>query len=91
MNITQLIGVNILTILTFLCGYAVGYVAGSNKPFSDIKKAIRKVVVMGEVGAVNRPTQKEILNKTNPWHKRIEEGKQEMRKVLDKLNIKKVV
>ena len=89
MNLTQIIGVNILTILTFVCGYLIGYIAGERRTMEDVKKNIKRVVQnvteKGRVGAVKRPTQQQIQERKDPWHKKLKGGMDEMKKTLDVL------
>ena len=85
MNLTQIIGVNILTILTFICGYVLGYIMNKEEPLKEISKGFKKVVIRGRVGAVKRPTQQQIEERTDPFQKRIKEGKDAMAKTLSKL------
>jgi len=89
MNITQIIGVNILTILTFICGYLLGYITGERRAMDDVKKNVKKVIQKisrkGRVGAVSRPTQQQIQERKDPWHKKLKGGLDEMKKTLDVL------
>jgi hypothetical protein len=90
MNITQIIGINLLTIITFICGYTLGYIINEQKHKENIWKNLKNVVIRkvdditgkGEIGVVERPTQKEILKREHPYYKKVEAGLNEMRKLI---------
>lgn len=78
------------TLVSFLIFYAVGFIAGylaRKEPIADtLHKTKQKIDnYMSPVGVVKRPTQLDILKKTDPHIKKIEEGKEAMRQTLENI------
>ena len=71
-----------------LCGasFVAGYYMGKERELKDVRANIKKVVTKitnnSPVGPVFRPTQEQIDKRTNPYLKRVEEGKKAMEEQL---------
>lgn len=63
--------------------FITGYVFGQKTRLDpEVKKIVDSVLKPSPVGIVKRPTQDQILKRTDPTMKRIEEGKDAMRETL---------
>jgi len=71
-----------ITLVSFLIGYFIGREQPTRQ---EVIKSIKKKLDISPVGVVMNPTQQDILKRTDPMTKRIEEGKDEMRKVLQNI------
>jgi len=68
-----------ITLVSFLIGYFIGREQPTRQ---EVIKSIKKKLDVSSVGVVMNPTQQDILKRTDPMTKRIEEGKDAMRKTL---------
>ena len=67
--------------------FIVGYVWGQKTRIDpEVKKIVENILKPSLVGAVKRPTQEQILKRTDPLTKKIEEGNQAMRETLKHIN-----
>lgn len=75
------------TFITLLIFYGLGFFAGllaqKNKLEQTISDVKRKIdVKTSPVGVVYRPTAEQLAKRTDPFEKKIEEGKDAMRETL---------
>lgn len=82
---------NIVWLLIF---YAVGFIAGYlsqkdkiAKRIENAKKEILHSLNPDSVGPVNRPTAKQLFERTDPKSKLVKEEKEEMKKILKRIVI----
>lgn len=74
-------------LLTATVFFVIGYVWGQKTRIDpEVKKIVENILKPSAVGAVKRPTQEQILKRTDPFTKKIEEGNQAMRETLQHIN-----
>jgi hypothetical protein len=72
----------LITIISFLLGYFIGH--NNNKGAREITQELKRKIdyKTSPVGVVKRPTQIDILKRTDPFTKKIEEGNKAMSETL---------
>ena len=78
------------TLVSLLIFYIIGFIAGylaRKDTIPDIYNKTKQKIdnYTSPVGVVKRPTQLDILKKTDPHIKKIEEGKEAMRRTLENI------
>jgi hypothetical protein len=80
----EIISTFAITITSILLGYILGRQSINGETFQKIEKQVKNKLNPIKPGIIYRPTQKDLLEKKDPYYKKIKEEKTEMKKLLDK-------